>query len=152
MRISDWSSDVCSSDLGVSALITRRRLMAGGAIGAGALLAGCDRVIQIPTVRKILFTGEDMHRGLQRALTDRRALAREFSAAEMSPIFRSNGTRDPGTPDYAAPSANDFATYRLKVTGLINRQLALSLAHLRPMPSRTQIPVPHRVGGPVGDD
>src|SRR3546814_6728106 len=140
MRISDWSSDVCSSDLGVSALITRRRLMAGGAIGAGALLAGCYRVIQIPTVRKILFTGEDMHRGLQRALTDRRALAREFSAAEMSPIFRSNGTRDPGTPAYAALSANDFAAYRLTVTGRVNRPLALSLAQLRSMPARTQIP------------
>src|SRR3546814_5147404 len=80
-----------------------------------------------------------MHRGLQRALTDRRALAREFSAAEMSPIFRSNGTRDPGTPAYAALSANDFAAYRLTVTGRVNRPLALSLAQLRSMPARTQI-------------
>ncbi len=123
----------------MSALITRRRLVVGGAIGAGTLLTGCDRAIENPTVRKILFTGEDMHRGLQRALTDRRALAREFSAAEMSPIFRSNGTRDPGTPAYAALSANDFAAYRLTVTGLVNRPLALSLAQLRSMPARTQI-------------
>src|SRR3546814_17106811 len=95
--------------------------MAGGAIGAGALLAGCDRVIQIPTVRKILFTGEDMHRGLQRALTDRRALAREFSAAAMSPLFRSNGPRDPGQPASAAIAATDFPAARLKVPGGRNR-------------------------------
>src|SRR3546814_19297012 len=94
----------------------------------------------MPTVRKILFTGEDMHRGLQRALTDRRALAREFSAAEMWPIFRSNGTRDPGTPPYAALSANDFAAYRLTGTGRVYRPLALSLAQLLSVSARTQTP------------
>src|SRR3546814_4342 len=57
----------------------------------------------------------------------------------MSPIFRSNGTRDPGTPAYAALSANDFAAYRLTVTGRVNRPLALSLAQLRSMPARTQV-------------
>src|SRR3546814_1028963 len=53
----------------------------------------------------------------------------------MSPIFRSNGTRDPRTPAYAALSANDFAAYRLTVTGRVNRPLALSLAQLRSMRS-----------------
>src|SRR3546814_14916980 len=57
----------------------------------------------------------------------------------MSPICRSNGTREPGTPAYAARSANDFAAYRLTVTGRVNRPLALSLAQLRSMPARTQI-------------
>src|SRR5690606_33271918 len=82
----------------MSPLITRRRSVVGAVTGAGALLTGCDRAIEVPAVRKMLFAGEDLHRGLQRALTDRRALAREFSVAEMSPVFRSNGTRDPGTP------------------------------------------------------
>ncbi|MCM8729690.1 molybdopterin-dependent oxidoreductase [Hephaestia sp. GCM10023244] len=123
----------------MSPLITRRRLVVGGVIGAGALLTGCDRAIEVPAVRKMLFAGEDLHRGLQRALTDRRALAREFSVAEMSPVFRSNGTRDPGTPAYAALVAGKFVDYRLTVTGLVNRPLALSLAQLRSMPTRTQI-------------
>src|SRR3546814_19660183 len=35
MRISDWSSDVCSSDLAVD----RRALLIGGGVGAGLLLA-----------------------------------------------------------------------------------------------------------------
>ncbi len=123
----------------MSALITRRTLVAGATIGAGALLAGCDKVIQNPAARKILFMGEDMNRGLQRALTNRAALAPEFTPAQMSPIFRSNGTRDPGTADYTAMVANNFADYRLKVGGLVDRPLSVTLPQLRQMPSRTQI-------------
>ena len=71
----------------MSRLVTRRGLVTAGALGAGTLLAGCDKVIQVPAARRILFAGEDMQRGLQRALTDRGALAREYSASEMSPVF-----------------------------------------------------------------
>lgn len=117
-------------------ILPRRTLIAGG---AGLLLAGCDKVAAIPQARKILFAGEDMHRGLQRALLDRGALAPEFTREQMSPIFRANGTRDPGTPDYAAMVANQFAGYRLTVGGLVDRPLALSLDQLASMPSRSQI-------------
>jgi DMSO/TMAO reductase YedYZ molybdopterin-dependent catalytic subunit len=121
-------------------MITRRSLIAGGVSGAGGLLlAGCDRVVQIPAARKILFAGEDMHRGLQRALLNRGALAPEFTRAEMSPIFRSNGTNNPNTPDYNGWVADRFAGYRLAVNGLVDRPLSLSLAQLRSMPARTQI-------------
>jgi DMSO/TMAO reductase YedYZ molybdopterin-dependent catalytic subunit len=117
-------------------ILPRRTLISGG---AGLLLAGCDRVAAIPQARKILFAGEDMHRGLQRALMDRGALAPEFTREQMSPIFRANGTRDPGTPDYAAMVADGFAGYRLRVGGLVDRPLALSLDQLAAMPSRSQI-------------
>lgn len=123
----------------MSAILTRRALIVGGALSAGGLLAGCDKVIQHPTARKILFLGEDMHRGLQRALMDRDALAPEFGADEMSPIFRANGTRNPGTPAYTAMVANNFADYRLRIGGLVERALSIPLASLRQMPARTQI-------------
>jgi len=123
----------------MSRLITRRRMIAGGALGAGALLSGCDKVIQVPAARKILFAGEDMQRGLQRALTNRDARAPEYDASEMSPIFRSNGTANPDTPEYNAMLANGFADYRLRVGGLVARPLALSLDQLRRLPARTQI-------------
>lgn len=119
--------------------VTRRGLVTAGAIGAGTLLSGCDRVIQVPAARKILFAGEDMQRGLQRALTDRGALAPEYTTAQMSPVFRSNGTANPNTPDYNAMVANRFADYRLQVGGMVTRPLALSLADLRQMPARSQI-------------
>lgn len=117
-------------------LISRRTLFAGG---AGLLLTGCDRVAQIPAARKILFAGDDMHYGLQRALQDRGALAPEYRIDQMSPIFRANGTRDPGTPAYDAMVADKFASYRLKVDGMVDRPLSLSLAQLASMPARRQI-------------
>lgn len=116
--------------------MNRRGILTGG---AGLLLAGCDRVAQIPAARRVLFSGETLHRGLQRAITDRAALAPEFSADQRSPIFRSNGTRNPGTPEYAAMVADRFAGWRLQVGGLVSRPLSLSLADLRALPNRAQI-------------
>ena len=116
-------------------MIRRRTLLIGGT----ALLAGCDRVAADPTARAILFKGEDMHRGLQRALMDRNALAPEFRADQRSPIFRSNGTRDPGTSDYRALADGRFADWRLQVGGLVARPLSLSLTDLGAFPQRTQI-------------
>ena len=120
-------------------LITRRALFTGGAASAGLLLSGCDQVAQVPALRKILFSGEIMNMGLQRALSNRDALAPEFSAAEMSPRFRVNGTHNPNTPDYTAMVAENFAHWRLQVGGLVAKPLSLSLAQLRGLPARTQI-------------
>ncbi len=117
-------------------MIARRSLLTGG---AGLLLAGCDRVVQNPTARRILFAGEDMQRGLQRALSDRAALAPEFRPDQMSPIFRANGTHKPGTPEYAALAENNFADWRLAVGGLVDTPRRFTLAQLRTMPARTQI-------------
>jgi DMSO/TMAO reductase YedYZ molybdopterin-dependent catalytic subunit len=117
-------------------LIGRRSLLAGG---AGLLLAGCDKVVQVPAARRILSAGEDMQRGLQRALMNREALAPEYTREQMSPVFRSNGTADPGTAAYRALMAGRFTDYRLAVTGLVDRPLSLSLAQLGSMPARRQI-------------
>jgi DMSO/TMAO reductase YedYZ molybdopterin-dependent catalytic subunit len=120
-------------------LFTRRGLVTGGALGAGLLLSGCDKLAQQPGFRKILFSGEDMNRGLHRALIDRGALAREFRPDQMSPRFRTNGTRAPNTTDYDRLLAGNFADWRLAVSGLVDRPLSLSLAHLQSMPQRVQI-------------
>jgi DMSO/TMAO reductase YedYZ molybdopterin-dependent catalytic subunit len=121
---------------GRKSMIARRTILTGG---AGLLLAGCDRIVQIPAARRILFAGEEMQRGLHRALVDRAALAPEYTAAQRSPIFRANGTRDPGTPEYGAMVANRFADWRLAVGGLVANPLSLSLADLRALPNRRQI-------------
>ena len=123
----------------MSTLITRRALVGGAAAGAGLLLSGCDQLAQNETFRKILFTGDDIHRITQQALSSRHSLATEFRPDQMSPVFRANGTLNPGTPEYSAMAAEKFVNWKLKVTGLVNRPLALSLAQLKTMPSRTQI-------------
>jgi DMSO/TMAO reductase YedYZ molybdopterin-dependent catalytic subunit len=73
------------------------------------------------------------------ALTTEDALAREFSEADISPVFKANGSINPQTPEYLAMVANNFADYRLRVGGLVKSPVELSLAQLRALPSRTQI-------------
>lgn len=123
----------------MSGIITRRTVLTTGALGAGLVLSGCDKVAEQPGFRKILFSGEKINQGLQRALSARDALAPEFRPDQMSRIFRTNGTRNPGTPDYTAMVADNFAGWKLQVGGLVSRPLAVSLAQLRSMPARTQI-------------
>ena len=77
--------------------------------------------------------------GAQRLVTGRDALAREFDAADMSPIFRTNGNVMPSSPAYQAHLDTGFADWRLAVDGLVERPLALSLAQIRRLPARTQI-------------
>jgi len=113
-------------------MITRRSLIAGS---GAALLAGCDSLTNSP----VLLSAEDAHRFLQRSITGRAALAREFRADQRSPRFRVNGTADPGTPEYAALAANRFADWRLRVDGLVDRPLGLSLAQLQSLPQRAQV-------------
>jgi DMSO/TMAO reductase YedYZ molybdopterin-dependent catalytic subunit len=113
-------------------VITRRSLL----VGTGAsLLAGCDSLTDSP----VLLSAEDAHRFLQRSITGRAALAREFRPEQRSPIFRVNGSANPDTPEYNALAANNFADWRLRVDGLVARPLSLSLAQLRSLPQRAQI-------------
>lgn len=123
----------------MSSLITRRALVGGAATGAGLLLSGCDKLGHNESFRKILFSADGVHAGLQRALTNRHALSQEFRPDQMSPVFRANGTLNPGTPEYTAMAAEKFANWKLQVNGLVNRPLSLSLAQLQSMPARTQI-------------
>src|SRR3546814_8583095 len=120
-------------------LVSRRKLIAGLAIGAGGLLTGCDRLAKNESFRHALFSAENIHRWAQRLLTDRDALAREFSPEERSPYFRTNGTRNPGTPEYTSLANGTFADYRLRVTGLVDCPFSLSMAQIRKMPLRRQI-------------
>lgn len=122
-------------------MLPRRRLIAsaGGLVAAMPLLSACDAINEAPLTRKILSMGEEMHMASQRALMDRDALAREFTRADLSPTFRSNGTKLPPGAAYAAHAANGFADWRVAVTGLVNKPLSLSMADIRAMPQRTQI-------------
>lgn len=121
-------------------MITRRALIGSLAAGAGGLLlGGCNRINADPAVRAVLQSAEGLTMRAQRLITDRTALAREYGAADMSPIFRANGTRVPAGEDYAAHQAADFANWRVTLDGLVARPLSLSMAQIRAMPQRTQI-------------
>ncbi len=121
-------------------VLTRRRLIASIGAGAGSLLlSGCDRIAASPTVQNVLGAGEGLTFRAQRLLSDRTALAREFSALDMSPVFRTNGNTAPTANDYERHVAEKFANWRLVVDGLVRRPQSLSMAQIRAMPARTQI-------------
>jgi DMSO/TMAO reductase YedYZ molybdopterin-dependent catalytic subunit len=118
---------------------SRRSFLAtlGGA--CAAVLAGCDRLSNTQWFPRILGTGERLNRGIQGSITSRKSMAQEFTEAELSPAFRSNGTDDPDDPAYRALAANQFVDWSLRVDGLVNRPSNFTLAQLRGLPSRTQI-------------
>jgi DMSO/TMAO reductase YedYZ molybdopterin-dependent catalytic subunit len=120
---------------------TSRRgwLKAGVAAAGGLWLSACDKFATDPKTLKVLAGAEDLTRRAQRLVVDRKALAREFGQADISPDFKANGSINPEDEDYKAHVAGGFADYRLVVDGLVERPLSLSLAELRSLPARTQI-------------
>jgi DMSO/TMAO reductase YedYZ molybdopterin-dependent catalytic subunit len=103
-------------------MISRRTLLIGG---GGALLTGCDRLSESPSFRGVLRSAEGLTMKAQRLITDRNALAREYDAADMSPVFRANGNVMPASADYQRLLAGRFADWRLD--------------QIRSLPQRTQI-------------
>ncbi|HXS52476.1 MAG TPA: molybdopterin-binding protein [Usitatibacter sp.] len=113
-------------------------LRAVGGIGT-LLLAGCDRLSRTTWFPPILESAESLTYRAQRLVTARRSMAREYTEADLSPRFRSNGTAVPEDEQYLVLAKGGFADWRLRVGGLVAHPLALSLEELRAMPSRTQI-------------
>jgi DMSO/TMAO reductase YedYZ molybdopterin-dependent catalytic subunit len=120
-------------------MISRRRLIGSLAAGAGGLLVGgCDRLDQSPGFKTSLRSAEGLSLKAQRLVTDRSALAREFAAVDISPVFRANGNVMPDTPEYRSHAAAGFADWRLVVDGLVRRPLSIGLERLKALPRRTQ--------------
>lgn len=118
----------------------RRRFLARTLGAAGSLLVGgCQRLSETEWFPKVLDVGEAASRVVAHAVTSRRSMAQEFSEADRSPMFRSNGTAEPDSDAYRTLAQSSFADYRLVVDGLVAAPARLSLADLRALPSRTQI-------------
>jgi DMSO/TMAO reductase YedYZ molybdopterin-dependent catalytic subunit len=121
-------------------MVSRRGLVASAAAGLGGLLlSGCDRLSQAPSFLKVLDSAERLTYRAQRLLQFNQPLAPEFSRGDLSPIFKVNGTENPGGHAYTEMLNTGFTSWRLAVGGLVARPLSLSLAQLRAMPGRTQI-------------
>jgi DMSO/TMAO reductase YedYZ molybdopterin-dependent catalytic subunit len=117
----------------------RHTLKQLAALVAAIPLAGCDRLSRAPWFTRILEAAEPVNQAIQRIVSPQGSMAREYTTADLSPDFRSNGTNSPDDDDYRELAANGFADWTLEVDGLVDRPLSLSLAELRAMPSRTQI-------------
>jgi DMSO/TMAO reductase YedYZ molybdopterin-dependent catalytic subunit len=120
--------------------LSRRRFVARvfGAAGAFAL-SGCDALSRTEWFPRLLETGEKLSEAAQHLIAPRRSMAQEFSEADLSPRFRSNGTAMPASLQYMTLAAGGFSDYRLEVGGLVEKPASLTLSELRALPSRTQI-------------
>jgi DMSO/TMAO reductase YedYZ molybdopterin-dependent catalytic subunit len=119
--------------------ISRRIAIAGGFAGAGWLVANATGLTENQSLDHVFKAVEDWTRIAQRGLDYPHRLAREYSPADISPVFKPNGTFNPGTDEYNAHAAKNFADWRLTVDGLVSNPLSLSLADIMRLPRRTQI-------------
>ncbi|MEW6352683.1 MAG: molybdopterin-binding protein [Pseudomonadota bacterium] len=120
--------------------ITRRHFLARlGAASGALLLAGCDKLSRTEWFPQLLSGAEKLNEKVHHLVTSRNAMAREFTEADLSPVFPTNGTSDPENSEYQTLAAQNFADWKLQVTGLVEHPENFSLAELRALPARTQI-------------
>lgn len=119
--------------------ISRRRLIGLGAAGAGGLLlGGCDRLNESDTFKGVLRGATGLNQRTHRLLMGD-SLAREFAEADMSPVFKANGSTSVADRAYRAHLAQGFGQWALRVDGLVRQPLMLPLTALKALPQRTQI-------------
>jgi DMSO/TMAO reductase YedYZ molybdopterin-dependent catalytic subunit len=120
--------------------VDRRRVLIGAAQAAGLLLlAGCDNLSRSDWFTSLLGKAEKVTQGAQRLVSPRKALAKEFTEADLSAVFPPNGNRDPENPDYQRMARNGFTDWKLEINGLVQQPTTVSLTDIHAMPSRTQI-------------
>jgi DMSO/TMAO reductase YedYZ molybdopterin-dependent catalytic subunit len=118
-------------------LLTRRSVLTG--LGFSTIIGTTAGLVLSPSFRDlVLGSGEKLAYQTHR-LIGRNALAPEFTEADMSPDFRTNGNTMPNSADYQRHMESGFANWQLQVDGLVSTPQAFSLAALKAMPARSQI-------------
>lgn len=118
----------------------RRRFLRQAFQATGCLLlAGCDNLSRSLWFPELLGKTENATEKVQRFLSPRCAMAKEFTLADLSPVFPANGTSNPESEAYQALAQNGFADWKLEIGGLVRSPASFSLDQLRALPSRTQI-------------
>ncbi len=123
--------------------LSRRTFLTGAGVGASGLaLSGCDVFDGLgrdSALRGVMESANGLTYRVQRLITGRDALAQEFTEADIRQPQRPNGVTAPDDDFYRDLLRNDFADWRLEITGLVEKPLSLSRDQLLAMPSRTQI-------------
>ncbi|TIW07461.1 MAG: molybdopterin oxidoreductase, partial [Mesorhizobium sp.] len=122
--------------------INRRKFLTSASLGlSGIALSGCDAFDSGLGVggglRSFLENANGLTYRAQRLLAGRDALAQEFTEADIRQPQRPNGVTAPDDDTYKGLLANNFADWRLEVSGLVEKPLALTREQLQNMPSRT---------------
>ena len=116
-----------------------RRAVLGGLAATGTLLAGCGRVDGKAPFRQLLRLSDAFTWRAQRLILARHSLVRELPLSQLSSRFPVNGTSMPQGDYYKRLVDGEFREWKLRLDGLVDRPLALTLAQLKSLPARTQI-------------
>ncbi len=88
--------------------------------------------------RALQLTEEHLLKPIFVGVLGRMSAAQEFKDSDISPYFRVNG-RPPETAEYLDLIENDFVNYRLRIYGLVENEIELSIDQLRCLPRKGQI-------------
>ncbi len=125
-------------------ILSRRTFLTGSAAGVSSLvLAGCDQFDFLGatdnSVRNFIERANTLTYQTQRILAGEQALAPTYDESEIRQPQRPNGSTDPQTDAYLMLKANNFADYKLRITGLVETPQEFSLDQLRNMPAQSQV-------------
>jgi methionine sulfoxide reductase catalytic subunit len=96
--------------------------------------------------RAVQRVGNAIVNPVLRLLLARHAPKAEYAVQDISPFFWANG-KPPTSQEWKTLAANAFKDYRLKVHGLVENPVELSLDQLQAMVKRTQITLHHCIQG-----
>ena len=113
----------------------KRSLFVATLTVSGLAACGPQKSQLTESLRGVLSTAQN----LNHAVIGTRGMARLYSDADVDANFRVNGLDTPSDARYADVVHGNFASYRLPVTGLVDRPHTFTLPELRAMPSITQI-------------
>jgi len=116
-----------------------RRALLGSLAAGGGLMSACSRIDDTAPARTVLDLTDRFTWRAQRLLLAGQPLVRELSVSQISKTFPTNGTILPVGDRYLRLMESEFRNWQLRVDGLVERPLTLSLAQLRALPARTQI-------------
>ena len=119
--------------------VSRRRLLqgvlAGGALG-GVLLA----TRRYPGPIKDAYDITDaLNYSIHDLMLPDQPRVREYSPSDVAEVFPTSGTTSPSDESYRLLREKNFADWSLKIDGMVNTPLELSLAKLKAMDSQTQV-------------
>ena len=90
--------------------VSRRSFLAGLSAVGGTALAGCNKDVYVPPhFGGLLDASDALMMSVQRMLLSEQSMAREYTRAEISPMFPVEGTSLPFDAAYQAAMANGFA-------------------------------------------
>jgi sulfoxide reductase catalytic subunit YedY len=96
--------------------------------------------------RTIQRVGNALVNPVMRLLLGGHAPRAEYTRSDISPFFWANG-RMPSSEQWKALAANGFKDYRLRVYGLVENPVELSMEEIKAMGEKTQITLHHCIQG-----